>query len=100
MRQREGERVGLVLRAGLLGGLAGGGVELEELADPGGRGGVEPAARLGQVREPLEDVLARRGRVGQGLRVGDGLIPVVAGLHEELGVLAQDLQVLLPKKNG
>jgi len=94
VRQGCRQRVGLLLRGLGQGGLAGG-VELEQLGDPGGRGPVEPPARLREVREPLERVLARRGGVGQGLRVGDGVVPVVAGLQEELGVLPEDLEVFL-----
>ena len=95
VRERAGQLVGLLLRGGGGVGLADGRVELEELADPGGRGIVEPPARLGQVREPLEAPSAGRGRVGEGLGVRDGLVPLVAGLLEQLGELPQDLEVLL-----
>ena len=98
VRERAGQLVGLLLRGGGGVGLADGRVEPDELADPGGRGPVEPPARLGQVREPLQAPSAGRGRVGEGLGVREGLVPLVAGLLEQLGELPQDLEVLLPKQ--
>ena len=74
-------------------------MELEELGDAGEGGLVEAPVRLGEVLEPLEG--ARVGRRGgrEGLDVR-GLMRgvLVAGLREELRVLAEDLEVLLPSK--
>lgn len=74
-------------------------MELEELRDAGEGGLVEAAARLGEVLEPLEGarVSGGGGREGLGVRRLVGGV-LVAGLREELGVLAEDLEVLLPKK--
>jgi hypothetical protein len=71
-------------------------VELEELGDPGGRGFVELLVRPGEVLEPLEVARVRGRRRGErlGVRRLEG-VALSAGLREELGVLLEDLEVLL-----
>jgi hypothetical protein len=71
-------------------------VELEERVDPVHGGHVGAEVRLGEGLEPREVARVRgRGR-GEGLRVGRGEGGVlVAGLREELGVLLEDLEILL-----
>ena len=74
-------------------------VELEERVDPVHGRRVGAGVGLGEGLEPRE-VARVRGRVGrEGLGVGRSVLPplllLVAGLREELGVLLEDLQVLL-----
>jgi hypothetical protein len=71
-------------------------VELEELGDSGGGGLVELLVRPGEVLEPLEVARVRGRRRGEGLGVRrlEG-VALSAGLREELGVLLEDLEVLL-----
>jgi len=75
-------------------------VELEERVDPVHGRRVGAGVGLGEGLEPRE-VARVRGRVGrEGLGVGRSVLPpilllLMAGLREELGVLLEDLQVLL-----
>jgi hypothetical protein len=86
-----GGRERLVARCGL--------VELEHLRDAGRGGLADAGVGPGERREPLEVALeGGRGR-REGLDVGREVAApvVVARLGEELGVLPQDLEVLLPR---
>lgn len=67
-------------------------VDLEELVDAAGRGGRERLDRAGEALEPLE--VERVG--GRGGRELARRVREVAGLREELGVLPQGLDALLP----
>jgi hypothetical protein len=71
-------------------------VELEELGDARAARSVEPQVRFRKVLEPLEVARVRGGRRGEGLGVRrlQG-VALPAGLREELGVLLEDLEVLL-----
>jgi hypothetical protein len=68
----------------------------QELGDSGGGGLVELLVRPGEVLEPLEVARVRGRRRGEGLGVRrlEG-VALSAGLREELGVLLEDLEVLL-----
>ena len=88
-------REGLVARGGL--------VQLEQLLDAGRAGLADAGVGNSEGREPLEVALV--GGRGRGERLGVGrrrlggllvLVVEVARLREEPGVLAQDLEVLLP----
>ena len=71
-------------------------MELEELGDARAARSVEPQVRFREVLEPLEAARVRGGRRGEGLGVRrlQGVV-LPAGLREELGVLLEDLEVLL-----
>lgn len=77
--------------------MTGGLEELEELLDAGPGLGVRRLVRAGEGLEPLEVARVGCGVRGEGLdvrrEVGRGVL--VAGLGEELGVLAEDLEVFL-----
>ena len=70
-------------------------MEPEELGDPGDAELVEALVRAGEVLEPLEAARVRGGGGREGLGVGGEGLLAVAGLREELGVLLEDLEVLL-----
>ena len=86
-----------VLTRGGDGGVAGGVVELEQLVDAAVVLLVEAVARLGEGLEPREvaRVCGWVRREGLGVGGDGGVIVMMAGLREELGVLLEDLQVLL-----
>lgn len=65
-------------------------MDLEQLRDPGRPRLVE---RLDRLREVLEPLQVRR--VGQRGRAGEVRVGGLARLGEELGVLLEDLEVLL-----
>lgn len=100
VREGLGELEGVLTRGG--GGVVvqrmAGGVELEELVDAlvGGLI-VEFLVRLGEGLEPREvaRVGGRVGREGLGVSGDGGVVVAVAGVCEELGVLLEDLEVLL-----
>ena len=98
VREGLGELVGVLTR-GVGFAATGRLVELEERVDPVHGRRVGAGVGLGEGLEPRE-VARVRGRVGrEGLGVGRSVLPplllLMAGLREELGVLLEDLQVLL-----
>ena len=97
VREGLGELEGVLTRGGDVQRMAGG-VELEELVDAlvGGLI-VEFLVRLGEGLEPREvaRVGGRAGREGLGVSGDGGVVVAVAGVCEELGVLLEDLEVLL-----